>query len=258
MQRLSSKWVGLVLTAVLSLAGCGEGAEDPMGLAPPSGYVRYLMFMANAEVPIEMVKPVDGTDFHRTIMKRDDAAFEAQRLAAIQYFRERYGVEDVDKNPNFFLRAYQVEPFANYRAYQISGEQVPLTGWEVRDGGWEARVINPAGFTWTGGEFAGQFAPPGTFLLYGDYNIKTDDCGGRKSCDKPREIIMHYRSRCPITIPGPKLPEVVTFKFSCEVFSDEYGKGLGQGISQPQLTAAGTRFQYNAREVITFSEKGGF
>jgi hypothetical protein len=249
------------MLATLIPLSCAEDAgtdTKPEVLEPPVGYERIMVFIANAEVPIEDVKPVDGENFHRTIMGRDDKEYEAQRKRALAYFKEKYGVEDAETNPTFLLRSYQVEPNANYRVYYISGEDVPAEGWEVRDGGWELRVISPEGYTWPAGEFAGEFAPPGTYVMYGDYNILTDDCGGDKDCDEPREIVMQYRSRCPIEVPGAELPDVVTFKFSCEVFSDEYGQGLGQGLSQPEFTAGGTKFQYNAREVITFSDRLGF
>jgi hypothetical protein len=257
------------LSFALLVAGCGSENEsspsddlsdDPSmtAIEPPAGYGGLIVFIANAEVPIDMVQPVDGEHFHRSIMGRDDAEYEKVRAEALEYFRVRYGVNEADKDPNFFFNAYQVEPFANYRAYYVTDEEVPSEGWEVRDGGWQLRVINPEGYTWKAGEFAGLFAPPGTYVLYGDYNLKTDDCEGKKSCESPREIRMHYRSRCPIQVPGFTLPEVVTFKFSCEVFSDRWGQGLGQGISQPEITNAGAKFQYNAREVITFSENVGF
>lgn len=249
-----------VLLASLAL-GCGseDAKSTDMDLdPPPAGYEEMLVYMANALVPLDEVVPVDGEKFQREIMHRDDDEVEQFRLEALDYFRERYGVVDADKDPRFLFGSYQVEPFANYRAYHIASENVPAEGWEVRDGGWQLRVIDPAGYTWEAGEFAGQFATPGTYVLYGDYNIQTDDCEGRKACDDPREITMHYRSRCPIAVDGITIPEVVTFKFSCEVFSERWGQGLGQGISQPDITEGGSMFQYNAREVITFSPKVGF
>jgi len=244
--------------AILGPAGCHAKPEVRNDIVPPAGYDGLIVFMANAKVPVGMIQPVAGDNFQHNIMHRDDAAYEAERQQALAYFKERYGVANADTNPNFLFGNYQVEPFANYRSYYISGEKVPESGWEVRDGGWQMRVINPMGYTWTSGEFAGRFAPPGTYVAYGDYNILTNDCGGQASCASPREIVMHYQSRCPITIQGAMLPDVLTFQFSCEVFSDKLGQGLGQGLSHPKLDDLGASFQYNAREVITFSSQLGF
>lgn len=236
----------------------GSGEPEALSMEPPDGYAQFGVLMANAEVPLEMVAPVDGEKFHREIMGRDDDEYETVREEAIAFFEERFGIENVDQDPNFVFRSYQVEPFSNYRMYQFTDENVPTSGWEVRDGGWMAVVINPEGYTYEGGWFDGVWSPPGTFMTYGDYNILTDDCGDEVECDDPREIRVRYESRCPVEVEGPELPEALSFSWSCDLYSEDFGFGLGQGIAEPKLSDDGKSFQYNARNVWTFSELGGF
>jgi hypothetical protein len=260
--KMRDWFLGAIALSSLLTFGCGSGDAKQVEMEaepPPEGYSQMLVFMANAVVPMKDVLPVDGENFLRNIMHRDDAEYDRVRQDALDYFRERYGVADVDKDPRFLFGNFQFEPNSNIRAYHIADEKVPPEGWVVRDGGWQLRVIDPAGYTWEAGEFQGQFSAPGAYVLYGDYNILTDDCEDRgKNCEDPREITMRYQSRCPIPVAGPMLPDVLNFKFSCEVYSKKWGQGLGQGLSQPTVTEGGSMFQYNAREVITFSDSTGF
>lgn len=226
-------------------------------MTTPKRMNAFLVYAANARVPIEDVVPVDGIDFHTNIMGRDEKEFEAVRQEAIAFFEDRYGIDDIETNPDVFLRPYQVEPISNYRVYAISGRKVPRRGWEVRDGGWELRIINPDGLE-LGGEFDGEHASFGTFMVYGDYNILA--CKNRYERERGlcEEIILQYQSRHPVPVASLTVPDVLTFSFSCEVFSDEYGEGLAQGISAPAIVEGGDAFQYNVRNVVTFTNRGGF
>lgn len=256
-------WMSLFVFLSFSTTAQSQGVnvDEKSKTAAPMGYDGFLVFMANALVNIEDVVPVEGTFFQKDIMGRDDIEFEAVRQEAIQFFATRYGIQNADANPDILFRPYQVEPVSHYRAYIVSGEKVPSSGWEVRDGGWEARVINPDGLV-LGGEFEGLHVPPGTFMVFGDYNILTCKHNNQdkisKCKGKDKEIIIHYQSRHPVLIEGPELPGVVTFRFSCEVFSDRWGHGLAQGIALPEIKENGGKFQYNVRNVVTFSNRNGF
>lgn len=237
-----------------------EKKEVMNSINPPDGHNGFLVIGANENVPLEMVERVDGTFFHEEIMGRRGEDLEKHKQEALDFFAKRYGVENADASSDVFFGSFQVEPFSNYKAYIVSDEDVPLSGWVVRDGGWMVQVINPNGLT-LGGEFDGEVVPPGTFMVYGDYNI---DAGCNHvvrrngQCYDKKEIIMSYQSLRPVLVGGPTLPDGLIFSFSCEVYSERWGRGLAQGISQPALTDDGKNFQYNVRNVITFTDRNGF
>jgi hypothetical protein len=213
-------------------------------VAPPEGFDAYLVYTAagvydpddpNYEAP-------DGMFFQREIMGRTDAEIEQNKQDAIAFFIERFGVDPTDNaDVSFTDSSFMVDPRNEYRAYVVSGHEVPAEGWVIRDGGWSVRITNPDGIT-LGGEFAGEHAPAGSSFFFGDYNI-----------DVPGEdpIIIHYQSAF---IASPNASG--TFAFRCEVISEDFGTGLAQGISAPQTTEDGLRHA-NIRNILTFPGLGG-
>ncbi|WP_442496813.1 hypothetical protein [Methylobacter sp. sgz302048] len=234
-------------------------AEPKKGILPDN-FKSMMLFMANGSIPLSEAGPEPeevAWDFQYNIMHRTDAEVEEVRQKALAFFKEQFGI-DAENDPGIWFHPYRVERASHYRAYVISGEKIPSSGWEVRDGGWEARVIDPNGKV-LGGHLAGHFVPPGTFFVDGNYNILTDQCEKNhgKHCEKKREITMSYRSKEPMIPAGPNIPGIITFPIMCELGSETFGIGVSGGFSQPTLTDEGQTLQYNVRNVLTFSDKNG-
>ncbi len=79
---------------------------------------------------------------------------------------------------------------------------------------------------------------PGSFLVFGDYNIDTGD----------EPILIHYESGSPILPMGPD----GIMAFSCDLSSPEWGEGRANGtVLMPAEQEDGTvRMSY--RNVLTF------
>ena len=70
------------------------------------------------------------------------------------------------------------DPRNNYRAYTISGMEVPSPGFLVRDGGWNL-TIGPYSEVLHGtyGGAAGKLMPAGAAMVFGNYNILVERLG---------------------------------------------------------------------------------
>jgi hypothetical protein len=197
----------------------------------PAPFGKYLVYTA-ANVYDPSVPPAEGdlADwFHREVMGRDDAAIAAERAAADAYFTATFGSLYVPGS----LEAFGLDPRVGYTAYFISGEDVPPQGWVVRDGGFGADLTD------------------GTFVVYGDYNIKPTK-SGRRGRD-PQPIIIHYESVDPIH----NHPDGSGF-FRCRLSSrsfNDFGGGLAQGMFASQTLPDG-RVVSNIRNILTFPGLG--
>ena len=116
---------GLLATpAVLASAANAEtGGRTPT----PQGFRKYLVYMQNGVIDPSSPAPDTGEFFQTEVMQRSPAEIEADRQAAIAYFRQRFGLDfsggDTDGPASFgpFMDARR----NNYRAYTVSGENVP-------------------------------------------------------------------------------------------------------------------------------------
>jgi hypothetical protein len=198
---------------------------------PPAPFGKYLVYTA-AGVYDPTVPPAEGdlADwFHREVMGRDDAAFNAERAAADAYFQATFGSLYTPGS----LEAFALDPRVGYTAYFISGENVPPDGWVVRDGGFMATLSD------------------GSFVVYGDYNIqpRRTGRGGRET--KP--IIIHYESVDPIHN-HPDGSGYFRCRLSSRSFND-FGGGLAQGMFADQTLPDG-RVVSNIRNILTFPGLG--
>lgn len=222
-------------------------AEPPPA---PAGFDKTLVFMMNGEYdPNDTSAMPDGDTFVREIMERSDEEVAAEFGRAESFFRDRFGldftnVESVDgiksiDGAMLDTRGFMVDPRRDYRAYIISGEDVPAEGWVVRDGGWMVGI--PEGGATLHGEWGGEEGidvPGGSFLVFGDYNIDTGN----------EPIVIHYESGSPI------LPMGVDgiMAFSCDLFHEEWGAGRANGtVLAPEQLADGT-IKESTRNVLTF------
>src|SRR5918993_3863845 len=181
----------------------------------PAPFGKYLVYTA-ANVSDPSIPPAEGdlADwFHRQVMGRDDAAIAAERAAADAYFAATFGSLYVPGS----LEPFGLDPRVGYTAYFISGENVPPEGWVVRDGGFRADLTD------------------GTFVVYGDYNIKptSPGRGGRER----EPIIIHYESVDPIHS-HPDGSGYFRCRLSSSSFND-FGGGVAQGMFADQKLAEG-------------------
>jgi hypothetical protein len=218
----------LMLPLAIALATIA-GAHSAWPPPAPSG--KYLVYTA-AGVFDPSVPPAEGDLaewFHRDVMGRDDAAIAAERSAADAYFASTFGSNYIPSS----LRAFGLDPRVAYKAYFVSGENVPPEGWVVRDGGFMADLTD------------------GTFVVYGDYNIKVTRRG--RGARSPRPIIIHYESVDPIH----NHPDGSGY-FRCRLSSDsfnDFGGGLAQGMFANQTLQDG-RVVSNIRNILTFPGLG--
>ncbi|MGH9627755.1 MAG: hypothetical protein ACRD7E_05360 [Bryobacteraceae bacterium] len=99
--------------------------------------------------------------------------------------------------------------------------------------------------------------PAGTVVVFGDYNIANTGPGGGDGDDDDeddrkvkRPILIHYESTEPI-VPNPVLSGIF---FQCRLISSEFGTGLAQGVSLPQMKNGKT--VANIRNILTFPGLG--
>lgn len=256
-----------MLFAVLSspIAADPANMKDLSAQATPKSLQDYAVFMANGTIPFEPhPNPAitgcggfifcDGDYFHRVIMGRDEYETEQESLKARSYFANRFGV-DVDNPANvgkiqFF--SFYLDPRGNYRVYSMAKEAVPPRGWEIRDGGFAAMVIDPDGFE-LGGDFAGSglVMPPEGMLVYGNYNIlaRPEKPRAHRTIRRNRQIIYSYRSDMPmITNDWGEL--VVNCQISVDGFLDGELDGKAQGMGLP-LVPDQSGFTLSWRNVLT-------
>ncbi len=226
--------------------GNGNGGGDSTG-PYPDGYNGFLVFMATGAIPVADSFFLDGQIFQQQIMHRTPAQIAQNRAEALDYFEDRFGLVDAESHPDLAFFGFYADPRIDYRAYVVSGRKVPSEGWEVHDGGWIALVTNPAGTT-LGGAFPGRHVPVNTVFSFGDYNIEVTKHGKGK---QPDPIIINYRCNNPL-VPTFSGGEV----FDCALESDEFGEGLGQGVTTPLVE--GGLLRPNGRTVLTFSDDGGY
>ena len=173
---------------------------------------------------------------------------------------ERFGL-DIDAlvaNGDIIWLDRYLDPRMNYRARVVAGERVHRLGWEVHDQFFIA-IANTA--LTLGGEFAGEVAPAGTNLLFGQYAIEKSRLRGRRS--NPRVVSngeflrIRYQSGSPVLPPG--LDRIIAF--SCEITASPWGTGRAQGVGAPIVLgdglAPGSFQKQNLRNVLTFGGTQG-
>jgi len=183
----------------------------------------------------------DGMDFFKNEMGYSDEEIEENRLAAIEFYQERFGL-DVANNPGLYMTGFQIDPAADYRAILASGQgKGPGLGWPIIDGGWAVAVVNPDGVD-LGGDFAGTHVPAGTMFAHGgSYVIKRGKY--------VKDIVIDYQSR------GPMQPVGRGGVINCEVTSAMYGKGVAWGYFEFHALSNG-QTAAQVRNVVTFPGLG--
>lgn len=241
----------LLLTLFISSMAVAAPPQD-VNTPTPDGFGKFLVYMAAGvyDPADPNYAAPDGAYFHKEIMGRSNAEIAQNRADAVAFFEQRFGLNP-DEDAGVMFGPFMFDPRNDYRAYVVSGESVSSSGWVIRDGGWSLAVTAPDGIT-LGGEFEGRHVPAGTMMVYGDYNIlaltQGQERGNARGAQR-EPIIIHYQSGDPI-IPGPD-----GIAFHCELISEDFGHGLAQGVSAPEVLPDG-RTQANVRNVLTFPGLG--
>lgn len=266
----------LIIVVALTTLGIRSDEADALAvmLWPPESYSGYLTYIENGEfdptapnpdgVPGCFQQVCSGDYFHTEVMGRTLAEVSALEAEAKQFFLGSFGV-DVDDPANMgkiFFRRYYRDPRINLRAYVVSGTIVPNEGWEVHEGGWSLVFLED--YT-LGGEHAGEVAPAGTSLKWGEQKIEVTRGHGRWR-RVVGEIVVAQRSG----VVAATAPNGILI-CHCETFAgriEDAGGGWGdfefphEGLNEMIITAptAGAdpdTIRVNGRHTLTFSALGG-
>ena len=198
---MEKKHVALVLIGVVFSAIGIAYANTPV--RTPEGFTKLVVFMAAGQYDHDVPYGEDLLAwFKYDVMGFSDAQWDAERQNAHDWFMTQFGL-DV---PLDMIMDNVVDPRNEYRAYIISGMDVPSEGWVVRDGGFMAMT------------------PDGP-IVYGFYSI--DVTGPGKSGKNPayvEPIVITYKSLEPI-----KVDANFNGYFRCAVDAP-WGPGIAQGI----------------------------
>lgn len=237
------------MTLIVSLMVGSPAAEGQQAASPvPDGFVKYMVFMMNGvfdpSVPAE-----DTAEFYqKSVRGRTDSEIAEHRAEAAAYFLDQFGVDfrwsDSDNGVVFF--GFMDARRNNYRAYTISGERVPSSGFLVDGGGWMFAVTNPDGVRLHGryGGSEGIWVPPGTANVFGEYVVHTA-AGESEHATEP--IVMRFQSERPIIA---RSDGVVSFQ--CALRHPVWGEGVAEGVSVPPKVLPDGRIQVAVRNVVTF------
>ncbi len=283
--------IGGVIILLAAIVAGGSLAGAASGSPAPEGFDRYLVYIADGEYDPADTGPADAGDFfQQQIMGRTAEEAAAQEQKARDFFEQRFGITAAHiESGAVAFNSSMLNPDWGYTAHTIAGESVPAEGWVVRDGGFSAVVMDPAGFD-LGGQYAVEHAgqdlhvPQGTAFAFGDYNILVRDPGNGKHADvydavnawvqeywdtgvigeKPelpgnqelREITLHYRSGDPLIV-----NQFGVMHFTCGLVdsADDLGvseadwDGIAQGVVRAPMPVEGSGLvTASVRNVLTF------
>lgn len=241
-----------VLVAVLISMSCKSIAHDNKR-GVPAGFDGFLVYMANGVFDPDDPNPqpglencaglfCDGGYFQREIMGRSDYEVELHEQAAKDFFRTRFGL-DVD-DPSLAGRieyvSFMTRPNWDYRMY-VKNSKTRAEGWQVRDGGYNIRIIDPDGID-LGGESAGRHAPFNSVVFFGEYNILLK----KRSKGKDKELVIEFRSA---TV--HQIQDDGSVMLRCELFSELFGSGYAI-VTLDNIEREDGLIQGRGRNVLTF------
>jgi hypothetical protein len=211
----------------------------------PVGVTKYLVFMANGAVePASLL--LNGDAFQRDIMKRSPREIAAFKTLAKQYFLDQYGldffhaqtVNGNDMIDGAVLNTFMANPAVGYRAYTVSGENVPSEGWEVRDGGYMVTFTKDTLLHGAYGGIQGKVTAAGTIIFYGEYNIVVP--GGNP-------IVIQYEDPMPMMIDMQ-----MGMSIDCDLHSKEWGDGKAMGLMGMAMPQSDGKVMVPVRNILTF------
>ena len=133
---------------------------------------------------------------------------------------------------------YSLRSDVNVRAYVVSGEKVPSSGWVVRDCGWQIVCVDSAGCP-LGNDFSGETLPFQGGFAYGDYII----------LGKKKNYVLPFTPADLVD----QTEKGVYFRWN--IASEDFGTCIAQGIIAPRID--GNIVRHNIRNTITCSDDDG-
>ena len=177
----------------------------------------------------------DGMNFQKNVMNRTDEEIETLKQEAVDFFLQRFGI-NVYTSSSIVFTGYEMDPRINLKAFTVSGEKVPTTGFPVDDGGWAVIVTDPAGLT-LGGAWAGSHIPAGSMLLHGEVVFSADS----------KRINVHYESDTPFIMDQFKAAQV---RFKAD--NEKFGEAAIGGIARIMLLDPETlELQVDIKNILT-------
>jgi len=243
----------LTLGAAVALAGVlasglAEAQSRQAASPTPDGFVKYMVFIQNGI--LDPSGSPDGTPefYQKQVRGRNYAEIAEHRAEATEYFLQQFGLDfrgtDSDNGVAFF--GFMDDRRNNYRAYTISNERVPSSGFLVDAGGWMFAVTSPTGVMLHGeyGGAAGIWVPPNTAGVFGEYviHVTAGESGNAKD-----PIVMRFQSQRPII---GRTDGVVSFQ--CALRHPVWGEGVAEGVAVPPKVLSDGRIQVAVRNVVTF------
>lgn len=216
-----------MLAAPGALADRGRGCATPT----PEGFRKLLVYIAEGPASAGSITDPDAVlAFQRKVMGRDRAAVMAYVEEAKRFFLQRFGLDFTGVSAPTPVGPWEIDgatlagsvfdPGHGCTAYVVSEESVGEEGWTVRDASFGVSTTADQILRGTWGGSAGKAVRAGSFVVFGDYNVKADRPGrGRDST-----IMIHFESGSPISadVDG-------TMHFICDLSHPVWGPGHARG-----------------------------
>ncbi len=205
--------------ALLAAPGAIAAPRRRSATPTPEGFRKLLVYIAEGPASAGSITDPDAVvAFQRRVMGRNRAELAAYVEQAKRFFRRRFGLDfsGVDaltpvgpwEIDGATLAGSVFDPGHGYTAHIVSEEWVGEEGWTVRDASFGVSITEDRMLNGTWGGAAGKPVRAGSFVVFGDYNIKADRPGrgrGRHDhdplrvgladrCRRRRHDALHLRS----------------------------------------------------------------
>ncbi len=224
--------------ALLAAPGAIAAPRRRSATPTPEGFRKLLVYIAEGPASAGSITDPDAVvAFQRRVMGRNRAELAAYVEQAKRFFRRRFGLDfsGVDaltpvgpwEIDGATLAGSVFDPGHGYTAHIVSEEWVGEEGWTVRDASFGVELTKDQMLHGTWGGAAGKPATAGSFVTFGDYNIKVDRPGRGRRRDgrrRGRNIMIHFESGSPIVgdVDG-------TLHFVCDLSHPRWGPGHARG-----------------------------
>ena len=185
------------------LAAPGAVADRRRGCATPTpeGFRKMLVYIAEGPASAGSITDPDAVlAFQRKVMGRDRAAVMAYVEEAKRFFLRRFGLDFTGVSAPTPIGPWEIDgatlagsvfdPDHGYTAYVVSEESIDEEGWTVRDASFGVSITADQVLHGSWGGAAGKLVRAGSFVVFGDYNIKAD----RPGRGRDGTIMIHFES----------------------------------------------------------------
>ena len=254
------------VTLLTMLASFSVQADNNIKADAPDGYTGYITYIGNGEAGLDSLNFVDigpeAITCFQDVLGRDQAEIGQHLQDAISWSQMNMGLtvtpldgqgNPVNPNASAWALPYSLRSDVGVRAYVVSGEKVPSSGWQVRDCGWQIVCVNPNGCPLSN-DFAGQNLNPGSGFAYGDYVILADKSGNdddKGKGKKDKKFVLPFTPAALVDQIGSKV------YFTWNIESEDFGTCVAQGMINPKIDINAGTVKHNIRNTITCNDQGG-